>query len=75
MTPVPSSRRTSASAKSSDSGAAAAGIRTPAMSKWFMLRVIDSPSAPASMASRTMPRMDSSSSGVASRSEQSLPIA
>ena len=75
ITPVPTSRKTSARANSSDSGAQAAGMRLPAMSKWFMLRVIESPSAPASSASRTTPRMTSSSASVAGRSEHSSPIA
>ena len=75
ITPVPTSRSTSASANSSDSGAHAAGMRLPAMSKWFMFRVIESPSAPASSDSRTRRRIVSSSSGVASRSEHSSPIA
>src|SRR5438128_261922 len=65
ITPVPTSRSTSVSAKSSDSGAQAAGIRVPAMSKWFMLRVIEIPRAPASSASRTMRRIVSSSASLA----------
>jgi len=40
-----------------------------------MLRVIESPSAPASSASLTTRRMTSSSASVAGRSEQSSPIA
>ena len=75
ITPVPTSRRTSASANSSDSGAQAAGIRVPTMSKWFMLRVIERPRAPASSASRITCRMMSSSGSVAARSEQSSPMA
>src|SRR5262245_43290982 len=75
MTPVPTSRSTSDSANSSDSGAQAAGMRLPAMSKWFMFRVIDSPSAPASSDSRTMRRIVSSSAGVASRPEHSSALA
>ena len=75
ITPVPASRSTSASANSSDSGAQAAGMRLPAMSKWFMFRVIDRPSAPASIDSRTRRRMSSSSASVASRSEHSSPMA
>ena len=75
ITPVPASRRTSASANSSDSGAQAAGMRFPSTSKWFMLRVIESPSAPASMASRSTRRMASSSASVAGRSEHCSPIA
>ena len=73
--PVPTSRSTSASAKSSDSGAQAAGIRVPATSKWFMFRVIERPRAPASSASRTTPRMIASSASVAGRSEHASPMA
>ncbi len=69
MTPVPASRSTSARAKSSDSGALAAGMRVPAMSKWFMFRVMDRPRAPASRDSRTIRRIVSSSASVASRFE------
>ena len=64
-TPVPASARARPIANSSSSAAKVPGTGSPSMARWAMVRDVETPSAPASMPSRTMRAMAATSSGLA----------
>jgi hypothetical protein len=64
-TPVPASDSARPIANSSSSAANVPGTGSPSMARWAIVREVETPSAPASMPSRTMRAICSMSSGVA----------
>ena len=74
-TPAPASRSPSARATASRSSVLTDGASSPALVRWARLREVDTPSAPASTASRTSRRISARSSSVGgSSSAPRVPI-